>query len=82
MHPAWVRTPLTQQLLEKPGFKDPVLEPEVVVDAVVKQVVSGKSAQLFLPPSASVLSMVRSWPSWLQESLRNSISHTLEGVAQ
>jgi hypothetical protein len=80
VHPSWIRTPLTQRLLEKPGFNDHVLEPEDVASAVVKQVVSAKSAQMFMPPSFAFLGMLRSWPSWLQESLRNHVAHILEDV--
>jgi all-trans-retinol dehydrogenase (NAD+) len=78
VNPAWIRTPLIEPLLAKPGFKDPVLEPEDVVSEIVKQVVSGKSGQLILPGSMYFLSSLRSWPSWLQYSIRNFIAHSLE----
>ena len=72
---------MTKELLLKPGFKDIVLEPEDVVSAIVKQVVSGRSGQLFLPhvPMWAVATM-RSWPAWLQQRLRNHVAYQLEGV--
>jgi hypothetical protein len=81
VNPAWIRTPLTKPLLEKPGFNDPGLEPEEVVSAIVNHVVSGKSGQLILPKSLAFLSTLRSWPSWMQNSVRNKIAHDLEEVA-
>ncbi|KAG0649589.1 Dehydrogenase RED2 [Hyphodiscus hymeniophilus] len=80
VHPSWIRTPLIQRLLDHPGFKDPVIEPEVVVSRVVDQVVSGQSGQLFLPSAIGVFGYLRSWPSWLQNGFRNRIAHTLEEV--
>jgi len=80
VNPGWIRTPLITSLLEKPGFKDPVLEPEEVVSAIVNQVLSGKSGQLILPKKLNFLSTLRSWPSWIQNSVRNKIAHVVEEV--
>ena len=81
VNPGWIRTPLAKPLLEKPGFKDSVLEPEEVVSAIVNQVVSGKSGQLILPKSLAFMSTLRSWPWWMQNSVRNKIAHVLEEAA-
>lgn len=80
VNPAWIRTPLTRRLLEKPGFSDPVLEPDEVVSKIVNQVVSGKSGQLVLPERLSFLATIRSWPWWMSNSVRNKIAHDLEEV--
>jgi hypothetical protein len=78
VHPTWTRTPFIEPFTSNPNFKDKVLEPQYVATAVVNQVLSGRSAQLILPPQATFLSGVRGWPSWFQENLRNKIGHTLE----
>jgi len=78
--PSWIRTPLIEPLLQSPDFKDTVIEPEEVSDAIVGQVTSGKSAHLILPKSYNSLSTLRGWPSWMQEGLRNSMGNTLKGA--
>jgi len=74
VHPNWVRTPLISVLTSNPRFKDPVLEPEDVALPVVNQILSGRSGQLILPKSLSILNGIRGWPSWLQASLRNAMA--------
>jgi all-trans-retinol dehydrogenase (NAD+) len=78
VHPSWVRTPLAETLINHPDFHDSVLEPEYVAAEIVKQVLSGRSGQLILPKSLNMLSTLRGWPSWMQESLRDKIAHVLE----
>jgi all-trans-retinol dehydrogenase (NAD+) len=64
-------------MIAHPEFKDKVLEPETVTNAVVNQVLSGRSGQIILPGELSVLSTIRAWPSWLQTSFRNMIAPSL-----
>ena len=78
VHPTWTRTPFIELLTSNPDFKDAVIEPQCVADAVVNQVLSGRSAQLILPPQSVFLSGIRGWPAWMQESLRNKIGHVLQ----
>lgn len=75
IHPTWIRTPLIDFIL-KAGkeWKQPVLEPEQVSAAVVKQIVSGNGGQVFVPGSSGFLSMVRGFPNWLQERIRDKAS--------
>ncbi|PQE25533.1 Short-chain dehydrogenase reductase SDR protein [Rutstroemia sp. NJR-2017a BBW] len=77
VNPAWIRTPLIEAMIAHPEFKDKVLEPETVTNAVVNQVLSGRSGQIILPGELSVLSTIRAWPSWLQTSFRNMIAPSL-----
>ncbi|KAL2869155.1 SDR family oxidoreductase [Aspergillus lucknowensis] len=78
IHPTWIRTPLIDELLRKPGFNDIVLEPETVAETVVKQVLRGESAQIVLPGRLSwLLTTLRGLPSWLQEGVRNAKGQTL-----
>ncbi|KAM6522983.1 hypothetical protein FALCPG4_012590 [Fusarium falciforme] len=77
VHPYWVRTPMTTNLMAHPGFKDPIIEPEEVADAVVNQVLSGKSKQIILPARNGLISGIRGFPTWLQEFVRDSKADTL-----
>jgi all-trans-retinol dehydrogenase (NAD+) len=44
----------------------------------VKQVLSGYGAQLILPARLSLVSGVRGFPSWPQESMRNGVNQVLK----
>lgn len=57
---------------EAGGFKFQILEADPVVDRIVTQILSGNSAQVFLPKHLAMTSGVRGWPSWFQEVLRNT----------
>ncbi|RAL01461.1 SDR family oxidoreductase [Aspergillus ibericus CBS 121593] len=71
VHPFWVRTPMIQQLTDAGNeFKQPVLTVERVGNAIAKQIVSGKSGQVILPEKYWVASLVRAFPTWLQERVR------------
>jgi short-subunit dehydrogenase len=78
VHPTWVRTPMISTVLANRNFTDFVLEPETVAEAVVKQVLSGYGAQLILPARLGLVSGVRGFPSWLQESMRNGVNQVLK----
>jgi hypothetical protein len=69
---------LIASITTKPDFKEFVLEPETVAEAVVKQVLSGYGAQLILPGRYNPFTTIRGWPSWLQEGLRNSVADVLK----
>jgi all-trans-retinol dehydrogenase (NAD+) len=78
VHPSWIRTPLIKTLTADPKFKDFVLEPETVAEAVVQQVLSGYGAQLILPGRLNLMSGFRGFPSWLQEGMRNGVNQVLK----
>lgn len=59
-------------LIQTGEFKDPVLEPENVANAIVAQILNGKSGQVILPRSLSLVSGARGFPTWLQYMLRSS----------
>lgn len=81
VHPSWTRTPLVQPLLDASSkFRPPVMEVETVSDAIVAQIISGKSGQLILPPSHTPQAMLRSYPSWMQEIARNLGTQLLKNV--
>ncbi|KAL3459236.1 hypothetical protein BJX64DRAFT_291486 [Aspergillus heterothallicus] len=71
VHPLWVRTPMIKVLTDAGSeFKQPILTPEMVSAAVVKQVVKQSSGQIILPSYYTPLSMLRALPNWFQEFAR------------
>ncbi|KAL2869430.1 uncharacterized protein BJX67DRAFT_331277 [Aspergillus lucknowensis] len=71
VHPIWVRTPMIKVLTDAGSqFKQPVLTPEMVSAAVVKQVLTQSSGQVILPWHYTPLSMLRAFPNWFQEFAR------------
>lgn len=75
VHPFWVRTPMIDVIL-KAGkhWNKPVMGPEKVSSAVIKQLVSGNGGQVILPSYLSLASLVRGLPSWIQERIRDDTS--------
>lgn len=80
VHPHFTRTKLIadfEEHLKKRRNAPPLLEPKTVADIIVQQILSGKSGQLFIPQSTSVLiPLVRGLPTWLQEFLRDSVARS------
>ncbi|KAK1676775.1 hypothetical protein BDP55DRAFT_100680 [Colletotrichum godetiae] len=77
IHPTYIRTALIEKVHSSGPFKSKILEPEPVVDAIFKQVVSGRSGHVYLPGDYARAAGLRAWPHWLQESLRNAQKDTL-----
>jgi short-subunit dehydrogenase len=71
VHPNWVNTPLLEPYLKAiRASNQPIIEPKVVADAVVKQIVDARGGQVFLPAAARDASRLRGLPNWMQESYR------------
>ncbi|TDZ31029.1 Dehydrogenase RED2 [Colletotrichum spinosum] len=51
IHPTYIRTPLIGAAHSTNNFKGLLLEPDDVVDRILKQIVSGRSGHVYLPPS-------------------------------
>ena len=51
-----------------------------VASAVVRQITSGYGGQLIIPPGMGWLSMIRGFPTWLQESIRDKGSKEVLGA--
>ena len=70
VHPTWAATPMIaphRETIDRSGMA--VIEPEVVADAVVKQVMSGRGRQILLAPGIEPIATVRAWPSWVSGGL-------------
>lgn len=70
VHPSWARTAIV-------GTKFPedrlgkLMEPNVVSDAILKQIFSARGGQIILPPNLYFVSMLRAFPNWVQELIRD-----------
>ncbi|KAM0150444.1 hypothetical protein ACHAQE_008945 [Botrytis cinerea] len=82
VNPGWVRTPLAEDVISQAGFKDTYLQPETVSNAVVDQVLAGRSGHIILPKNMSIMGTIRGWPWWLQTSLRNKVALDLSFGSQ
>jgi len=70
VHPTWAATAMIaphRNQIDRSGMA--VIDPQLVADAVVKQVLSGRGRQIILAPGAEPLATVRAWPSWLSVGL-------------
>lgn len=69
VHPSWARTNMTAPW-DKYMSKQLMLTADDVADAVVTQVLKGKSGQLYLFDVFRYATGIRGWPTWLGEALR------------
>ncbi|KAI0403850.1 NAD(P)-binding protein [Xylaria palmicola] len=77
VHPNFVRTPLVESFanhLEKTGVR--LLTPEHIAEPIVAQIKSRRGGQLVIPNSASGISGIRGWPTWVQELLRDTLGRS------
>ena len=58
-------------------FRGPVLTPEMISAAVVKQILTQSSGQVIIPNHFSGISLIRAFPSWFQEFARGKGSNDL-----
>ena len=73
VHPGHTRTPLFQGYDQNTGFTMPEQFPESIADAVVRQVLSGRSGAVIQPEAGSLmLPVLRALPDWYQVRLRGN----------
>ena len=75
VHPNFVKTPLLDDFsgrLERAGVR--LLTSDRIADEVVAQIKSRRGGQLVIPSSATGISGIRGWPTWLQELLRDAVA--------
>lgn len=79
-HPSWVRTPLIEETIRRSGQDPQILEnmlkPEEVADVIVRQIISRRGAQLFIPSFAAPISWLKGLPNWAQEVVRDAFGKT------
>ncbi|KAJ5836060.1 hypothetical protein N7447_002086 [Penicillium robsamsonii] len=75
IHPLWVRTPLIEGFTQyEADFRQPLLDPKEVSQAVVDHIVTRTSGQTIVPRRASAVGSLRALPLWLQEAMRSYLS--------
>lgn len=83
VHPNWIRTPLIEsweKALHARG--DPIIEPQVVADLIVKQIISASSGQIYVPHTLGRIGLLRGFPNWLQELIRDGTSKAVLSSAE
>lgn len=68
----YTRTPLFEGYNNSSEFAMPTLEPETVAEAIVRQVLSGRSGQVICPALATGLTALAAMPHWYQYRLRRN----------
>ncbi|KAK0632803.1 hypothetical protein B0T14DRAFT_533138 [Immersiella caudata] len=66
----YTKTPLFTGYHNAQPFLMPALEPETVAEAIVKQVLSGRSGQVICPAMGNTLPALAAFPHWYQARLR------------
>ncbi|KAH8812232.1 hypothetical protein F5884DRAFT_784827 [Xylogone sp. PMI_703] len=77
VHPNFVSTPLVEDFagqLKRGGVR--LLTSDQIANQVVAQIQKRRGGQLIIPASASGVSGIRGWPTWLQEVIRDAIGKT------
>ena len=77
----WARTPIIKDweasLAASKAF---VLPASVVADKIVKQILSGRSGQVYVPDNAANYSGIRGFPAWLQEYARDGLDQATQPI--
>lgn len=71
VHPGATNTELFTGFRQGAPFFMPHQEPESIAEAVVKQVLSGRSGQIILPETGGIWPFLRSQPDWYSYRLRS-----------
>lgn len=66
----YTRTALFEGYDNDSPFLVPTLEPESVADAVVRQILTGRSGQVIIPAFGATLQSLRAMPNWHSYNLR------------
>ncbi|CAL5865874.1 uncharacterized protein PFLUO_LOCUS80 [Penicillium psychrofluorescens] len=83
VHPLWVRTPMIKVLTDNEAhFRQPIMTPQIVSDAICKQILTQNSGQVVLPGHASGVKLVRALPTWMQEGVRSLVSGNMYKMRQ
>lgn len=66
VHPGHTSTALFKGYDQKTAFIMPELQPETIAEAIVNQVLSGKSGHVIVPEAGNMLALLRFMPDWYQ----------------
>ena len=59
-----------------PKILESMLMPEEVAEVIVRQIISRRGAQLFIPGAAAPISWLKGLPNWAQELVRDAFGKT------
>ncbi|EEA25947.1 hypothetical protein TMatcc_005802 [Talaromyces marneffei ATCC 18224] len=77
--PAYAKTFVTRDMIPQDSFLSPLLEPETVAEAVVNQMLKGKSGYVGVSATADWITFnLRSMPMWIQTRLRDRLDRTVQ----
>ncbi|KAH7033553.1 estradiol 17-beta-dehydrogenase [Microdochium trichocladiopsis] len=74
---AYTKTPLFQGYNADSAFVMPPLEPETVAEAIVRQILTGRSGQVIAPDMGHVVQGLRGMPGWWQYRLREKCENLM-----
>lgn len=70
VHPGHTTTALFQGYDQRTAFVMPELHPDTIAEAIVKQVLTGRSGHVIVPESGVMLALLRFMPDWYQIRVR------------
>lgn len=76
-----MRTPLVDRLLGTGKLHQSMVTPEEVALAIVGQLYSGNSGQLYVPSYLGLAAGIKGFPHWLQQQIRMSVSNQVKEAA-
>lgn len=77
VHPGHTQTALFSGFNQGSNFTMPSLHPESMGEAVVKQVLTGRSGYVVLPENGSIVSLLRGFPDWLAIRSRSRVQGSM-----
>lgn len=77
VHPGGTKTPLFTGYSQGARFLLPLQEPESVAEAIVKQILSGRSGQVVMPEAGGMLPAVRVYPYWRSYRVRSRAQRSM-----
>lgn len=75
----YTKTPLFAGYNPDSAFLMPALEPQTVAEAIVRQVLTGRSGQVIAPGFGAVSTWIRALPHWMQLRTRNDGEKFMKG---
>ncbi|PNY25223.1 Short-chain dehydrogenase/reductase family 16C member 6 [Tolypocladium capitatum] len=78
VHLGHTRTALFKGFRQGAGFLLPRLEPDSIAEAVVRQVLSGRSGHVILPEAGGWLAALRAFPDWYSIGMRAGGQRSME----
>jgi all-trans-retinol dehydrogenase (NAD+) len=83
VHPYYVDTKLASPFMTSlKKQKHPIINPEIVANATVQQILTGQSGQICLPKWMGIASLARGFPWWIQEIVRDDTKHDVQTEEQ